>query len=73
MCASGGHGVQTVFSEKIKISKTKKSKIWVYFQMCDAVKYQNIWFEPIFSPVERFLQCFPYKLPQDKRKRLRMA
>lgn len=55
MCAFGGHGVQILFFEKIKISKTKKLKIWAYFQMCDAVKHQNVGFEPIFSPVERFL------------------
>lgn len=46
-------------------------KVLLYFRMCDAIKCQNIAFKPILSPVERFLWCFPYKLPQDERKRLR--
>ena len=48
-----------------------KLKNWVYFQIYDAVKYRMMLFKPIFSPVERILWFFPYKLPQTKRKRLR--
>ena len=46
------YGANSLFRKKENF-KNKKLKIWVYFQMCDAVKYRNIAFKPIFSHVER--------------------
>ena len=79
----------TSFSKKIKFQKMKKEKIeisvyacacarekqknWVIFPDVDVIECCNMPFNGIFSPVERILWCFPYKLPQDKRKCLRTA
>ena len=51
--------------------RARKTKNRVYFQMCDAVECRKIAFEALFSPAERVLWFFPYKLPQMKRKRLK--
>ena len=65
-----GYGANTLFRKKENF-KNEKIKNLVYFQIYDAIKHQNIAFEPIFSPVERFKHKNGVVIGLCLRKRLR--